>query len=397
MKKSIPSYCLILFLFIGVGSYSQVQNNIWYFGNQAGLDFNSGSPVTLTDGMLDAYEGSASIADSAGNLLFYTDGVTVWNKVHGVMPNGSGLLGNTSTSQSALIVPVPGSSTNYYIFTIAELGGAMTYSIVDMTLASGLGDVTSTKNSLLHSTVSEKQTAYQRCDGSIWVISHEWETNTFFADLITTTGILPSILSSVGTIHTGGSQPYFNSVGTMKISQQGDHLALAIRDAAIFEVFDFDKNTGIVSNSKALYSDNYFSAYGVEFSQDGTKLYGTTILGGQLIQFNLLAGSGSAADILTSAIILDSSLTYYLTSLQIGPDNKIYVGAEYSGTAGPGFLGVINNPNLSDTLSSAMKLYEQYVLPQNTSFQVNVGLLIPYKIVLPFSMNQLVELFPILE
>jgi hypothetical protein len=164
---------------------SQNQNKIWYFGDHAGLNFNSGSPVALLTGQLNTAEGCSSISDNTGTLLFYTDGQKVWNRNHIVMPNGFGLLGDPSTTQSALIVPIPGSATLFYIFTIDDLGGNMTYSIVDMSMAAGLGDVTATKNVLLHAAVSEKQASVLRCDGNIWVISHKWTSNTFYADLIT--------------------------------------------------------------------------------------------------------------------------------------------------------------------------------------------------------------------
>ena len=67
---------------------AQGESNIWYFGNGAGLDFNSGGPVALNNGSLFTTEGCATMSDKAGNLLFYTNGVTVWNAQHGVMSNG---------------------------------------------------------------------------------------------------------------------------------------------------------------------------------------------------------------------------------------------------------------------------------------------------------------------
>ena len=79
------------------------EGNIWYFGYGAGLDFNSGSPVALHDGQINQLEGCATIADSDGNLLFYTDGMSVWNCAHGVMPNGTGLsLGRTAEPDGSL-------------------------------------------------------------------------------------------------------------------------------------------------------------------------------------------------------------------------------------------------------------------------------------------------------
>ena len=96
-------FSLSFILFSNI-SYSQKEENIWYFGNRAGLDFNSGSPVALTDGVLFTNEGCSVISDNTGNLLFYTDGTRVWNKNHRQMPNGLELMGNFSSNQSAVTV-----------------------------------------------------------------------------------------------------------------------------------------------------------------------------------------------------------------------------------------------------------------------------------------------------
>tara|TARA_B110000858_G_C17785847_1_gene467253 strand:- start:1544 stop:1972 length:429 start_codon:yes stop_codon:yes gene_type:complete len=139
MKRKLLLFVLCL-PFLGL---AQKEGNIWYFGENAGLDFNNGSPVALTDGMLNTSEGCASICDANGNLLFYTDGMLVYNKNHGIMPNGTGLLGHSSSTQSAIIVKKPMSNNLYYIFTVDDIfntnGGAVTYSIVDMSLDGGLG------------------------------------------------------------------------------------------------------------------------------------------------------------------------------------------------------------------------------------------------------------------
>ena len=108
--------CVILFLFSLVCE-AQRENNIWYFGDKAGLDFNSGNPVNLTDGAINTIEGCASISNPSGQLLFYTDGIKVWNRNHQIMPNGADLSGNSSSTQSGIIVPKPNSNTIYYLFT----------------------------------------------------------------------------------------------------------------------------------------------------------------------------------------------------------------------------------------------------------------------------------------
>src|SRR6185436_12341018 len=114
MKK----YRLLFYMLCAVfAAHAQKENNIWCFGNRAGLDFNSGSPVVFTGAAISTMEGCSSVADSSGNLLFYTDGRTVWNKNHVAMPNGTSLNGGSSSTQSAIIVKMPGNANIYYIFT----------------------------------------------------------------------------------------------------------------------------------------------------------------------------------------------------------------------------------------------------------------------------------------
>src|SRR5688572_14026134 len=165
--------------------YSQNETKKWYFGAQAGLDF-MGPPTILTNGMMSPWEGCASIADAAGALLFYTDGITVWNKTHAVMANGNGLMGNSSTTQSGVIVKRPGSTTIYYVFT-ADAQGApngLRYSIVDMSLAAGNGSVT-VKNTLLFTPTTERITAVRHCNGvDVWIVTHDWNSANFSTYLL---------------------------------------------------------------------------------------------------------------------------------------------------------------------------------------------------------------------
>src|SRR5688572_6354978 len=138
MKKRVVIF--IASLLSAVLMVSQNPTKKWYFGGNVGLDFTGGPPVVLTTSSMRAIEGCTSIADANGNLLFYTLGDTVWNANHVMMPNGDSLLGHNNSTQSSLIVPKPGSATQYYIFTTGAqagfLGGwtGVAYSLVDMSL-----------------------------------------------------------------------------------------------------------------------------------------------------------------------------------------------------------------------------------------------------------------------
>lgn len=334
-------YICKLLLAITCVAHGQGEGNIWYFGSNAGLDFNTGNPVVTSGGMVSTYEGSAVISDAAGNLLFYTDGITIWDRNHLAMPNGTGLLGDLSSSQSSLIIQKPGSSTVYYVFTLDNQGEAngLRYSEVDMTLNSGLGDVTSNKNVLLHTPTTEKITAVKHCNNEdIWVITHDCNTDVFRCFLVTGQGInLTPVLSNVGVQHSA-SALNVNAVGYMKASPRGNKLALGIYGIDIFEVFDFNNGTGIVSNPITF--TNYTDAYGVEFSPDGTKLYMAGVFMGSLWQVDLCAGD--SLSIVSSAVQV--GMPSFPGGMQLAPDGKIYVTLYNSS-----WLGVINNPDAPGT------------------------------------------------
>lgn len=332
MRKKI--FLFLISFFFYQFSFSQKQTNFWYFGTLAGLDFNNGSPVALTNGTTTTNEGTAVMSDNSGNLLFYTDGIQVWNKNNVQMPNGDSLMGDISTTQT-LIVPDPGNASLFYIFTLDDEGGpdGLNYSVVDMTLQFGNGDVT-VKNTHLRNTMTEKLAGVYHCNNhDIWVMTHDQFTNTFAAYLVTDNGINSAVISNVGITHT-------DVHGQMKFSSDGNKLACAAGYQDTVEVFDFDKTTGIVSNPLTLPINHH--VYGIEFSPDNSKLYGTYYdLGSTsvLYQFDLNAGNVQA-----SQLTLGSSPDPVIYAVQLGPENKIYVTKEITP-----FLSVIDNPNVAGT------------------------------------------------
>jgi len=334
-------YSLIIFLLSILVSHAQGEANIWYFGTNAGVDFNSGSPVALTNGQLNTSEGCATISNSSGQLLFYTDGITVWNKNHVVMPNGTGLSGDSSSTQSATIVPKPGSNTLFYVFTLDAFAGAngFQYSEVDISLDNGNGAVTSNKNILLYTPSCEKLAIVKHANNTdFWVVTHQWNSNNFVSYLLTSTGldIANPIISSVGTIINGTTD---NVWGQMKISPDGSKLGIC-NSFINAEIFDFNNNTGTISNPTVLFTQ--FNCYGLEFSPNSQVLYITNIDGDtpvfKIIQYDL--SNSSTINTSEQTIYTSLSNNQAPASLQLGSDGKIYI-AQINKTS----LSVIDNPN----------------------------------------------------
>jgi len=340
--RCFPKIIVLFIILLTQISFAQKEASIWYFGANAGLDFNTGTPVALLDGALNTGEGCATISDSSGNLLFYTDGITVWNRNHNIMLNGTDLNGDVSSTHSAIIVPKPDVSNIYYIFTVDAEGqsGGLQYSEVDMTLDGGLGGITPNKNILLTTPTSEKLTAVKSAiDNSFWVVSHKWLSNEFIAYNISNSGVNPTpVVSATGSFV--GDLGWFDYIGQIKISPDGTKLAVA-RGERLSEVqlFDFDASTGIVSNPLTIFKPTtlFKSVYGVEFSSNSKVLYASVDVDG-VYQFDLEAGNSS--DIVNSRLKVSSIQDEY-ASLQLAIDGKIYI-AKHSQF----FLDAIENPDI---------------------------------------------------
>ncbi|MGB2088630.1 MAG: cell surface protein, partial [Psychroflexus salarius] len=394
-------YILSLFLLISFYNYSQGEANNWYFGNNAGITFNTSPPSALLNGALSTTEGCSSISAPNGDLLFYTDGRTVWNRNHLPMENANyspntnfdGLNGDPSSTSSGLIVPHPTNANLYFVFTLDEphhdnafaypnqgpadqqgnpipnytdvpfhevptdddgFNNGLNYSVVDMNLNNGLGDVIPNQKNIelitydpnnpehLKFKASEKITAVRGGDcSSIWIIVHF--VDSFYAFKIDENGIdeTPVISTAGPSITTDNYRRA--ALGYMKASPDGSKIVSANnttnynpsdanQDAGDGNVylFDFDNNTGVVSNAQMLIEN--FNAYGVAFSSNSAKAYATTN-NRTIWQWDLTAN-----DIQDSGEIVVDDFSQK-GAMQLAPDGKIYVT-----NLNQSQLGVIENP-----------------------------------------------------
>ncbi len=349
-----------LLLFVGFSfpyvTLGQGETTNWYFGNGAGINFNDdGSVTALSNGKLNTFEGCASLSDSFGRLLFYTDGITVYNSDHEIMENGNGLFGDPSSTQSALIVPKPNDDNLFYVFTVdtktskEDPDRGLNYSIVDISLNNGNGAVID-KNIPLLSDCSEKITAVVKdCNANtIWLVtfaSREGVTsifNTFHAFEISNTGVSQTAVKS-----TFSDLSIEDPRGYLKIAPDGKKLVNANMSNGLF-IYDFDATTGVVSNQQRIpLLGTNTAAYGVEFSSNNQFLYIHasndlfTEIGHQssLIQFDLLSPNISA-----SKEVIDNR-NIFRGALQLASNGKIYRTIAKSYSTGAPYLSVIHNPN----------------------------------------------------
>jgi gliding motility-associated-like protein len=326
----------------------------WYFGENAGIYFNNESPEMplVLSVEVNQFEGCSCISDSIGVFQFYTTGFnsSVKNIYAKYLDNGLGLTGNYSSTQSSIIVPQPGHPNLYYMFqvNIPYYDNGLTYSIVDMEMDQDSGKVI-LKNELLLLKVSEKITAVKHANGiDIWVFTHSWGDDAFYAYLINSEGLSGPVVSHTGIVHTADIQ-FNNAIGYMKASPDGKKMALAIYGLNKLEILDVDTKTGVVSNAVTSNPD-FVGVYGVEFSPDASKLYVTTIdlMGtqtfvSQLFQFSVKDGASIFDNPVEIAISTGGS---YFCGLQLAPDARIYISKT---PLQNNHLDVIFNPNRPGT------------------------------------------------
>jgi hypothetical protein len=316
---------------------SNRSNYNWFFGINAGLDFNSieqGAAPTVMSGAMTTTEGSSVISDVTGSLLFYTNGETLYTSGHTVMVNGSGLLGNTGSTQSSLIVPQP-STNKYYVFT-SNYDGAnngLNYSVVNMDLQGGDGQVEAKNISLLSNGLTEKIAGAKHSNGSdYWVISNKTGDTKFYAYQVSSAGISTPVITSIGSTNN-------TPRGYLKVSHDSTKIVNALYDEDIIDIMDFTASAGTLSNLITITGFTFDNGpYGVEFSTDTTKLYISDGAQGKIHQFDLTLTS--ATDMIDYHIVVADITGNTNGSIQMGPDEKIYL-SNFDGNT----LHVIHHPN----------------------------------------------------
>lgn len=324
------------------------QTDNWLFAQNAGLRFDASGNVSANNpsgNNLPNGSGVSAISDEGGNLLFYTDGQKVYNASNVQINFGPLLLG--SPVAASVIVPKPSSPNLYYIFTTGEITNTtngFNYSMVDMSQGGGVGAVVQ-HNTMLLAKSSQSVSAVENIDGSgYWVVTHGLDNSSFYAYKVTSSGVdinavespnMGSVVSSDGKLAQG--------VGFLKISPDGQRLAYSSFGGKYVELFDFNPETGQVSNPFKIVPplhvvSPFIGPYGIEFSPDGNKLYVSVIsftnqANNRLYQYDIAAG-------MTETLLNDSPMAQNPAGIQLARDGKIYVSR-----VGSTQVGVIGSPN----------------------------------------------------
>lgn len=378
-------YFLLCFLYFS-NAEGQL-NNIWVLGyNSSGIPNPSNSiySIDFRNGIID-YDTAvakafsfrscdASICDSTGNLLFYTNGIAILNAQNDTMINGDSLsysdeayssggsLIGMTYPQTILILPSPGQSNIYYlihqtyylhpVLWTNEYSDTLFYSIVDMTQDSGRGSVIAknqviwTGNLLTNDLITiGGMSACKHANGrDWWIVTHKDSTNIFMKYLLSPIGI---------------DGPFFQTLNPvvnftmMQACFSPDGNKFAFNNNSGVHLFNFDRCTGNFSAHKNLgqFTLPTYGALGTVFSPNSHVLYASG--GYEIYQWDLTAANVQSTK--TTVCVYDSTyacpvygVLFYL--MQRAIDGKIYVSSPNSSYC----FSVINNPDIVGPGCSAM-------------------------------------------
>jgi uncharacterized repeat protein (TIGR01451 family)/fimbrial isopeptide formation D2 family protein len=335
----------------------------WFFGTNGAIDFGtSGTAAEAFVGERTTVEGSTVVTDASGALQFWSNGQEVFDRNGDPMPNGSGLLGNPSATQTVAAFPALGQPGMFFVVTTStDVGtapnGSLTYSMVDMTLNDGLGAVTDVKNVPLGAagTASEAITAVPNADGTgFWVLTYTNNSPNVLAYEFDANG--PVTGEPVTSVMPTNN---FNGYGSLAFNAQYSQLvAMSAQFAssggtgaegilpAVVRVLEFNAETGQVFERYEWQTPTTAGSggmgYNAEFSPDGRYVYATKIFGdGQLYRYDL-QGALTGADVKATEEALGTIGTSG-GQVKRAPDGKMYVA-----NRGEASLSVVNAPNAAD-------------------------------------------------
>lgn len=362
-----------------------------YWRNAMIMQFGSDSIRNIVNENSDIglYATNTSMSDIDGNLLFYSNGCSIWNSKHQVIQNGdhlnSGPLTNEFCSQgggylaghqSMISIPKPANSNQYYIFHVSVVyvyepifninTKYLYYTLVDFTNPAGKVVISKDTNNILTlqknrvllqdtSVFTGEMTAIKHANNKYWwIITPKNNDSTYIRFLVTDTGILGPYYQTIG----GPFTPLGGLGGGTCFSPDGKKFVRFNVYDGLY-VFDCDRETGLLSNYKKAYVDEPTRIGGIAISPNSKYAYASSYT--KLYQIDL-----DAKELSKSIILIDTfnwvpspTIPFYnfFGMSQLGPDCRIYI-TSYNGVDR---LHVIKYP---DRQGKACELVQQgYSLP----------------------------------
>ena len=226
------------FLF-GQGFSQLKYDYVWKVGYNSGaenygdsacttIDFNFNPPLFQKEYRnLNTHLTTASICDTVGNFLFYTNGRKIENWANEIMEGGDTMVYDSVTAfyfgdynegrivQGALVLPAPSSDSRYYViykYAIFRPNNVVNklqtneclFSLVDMEENEGKGAVIEQNVSMVYDSLHfGRLTACRHANGrDWWLLLPKFQTNEFIRFLLTPAGIYLCVIRTSSGVST---------------------------------------------------------------------------------------------------------------------------------------------------------------------------------------------------
>ena len=263
-------------------------------------------------------------------------------------------LKTNDVSNGTMIIPVPGTTDEYYLTVLREGGASATtpmaqyYHVVVSGIGSGNTVITGPND--LQTDLTQSQTSVPKInpDGTVsddfWWISHEMCNNNFVLYSVTNSGITPSSTESAGPnlVCDPNYPPKYETIGTTKFNGCFTNMTYVLDGKAM--LFDFNPQTGEMTHLNTQELPALKQAYSMEYSPDGKYAFVCTgqdnVHPGKIYRMDVTPTGFSAPTLLGSTSGMRGG------HLQLGPDGNIYYAIPQAyGNAGKGKIGRITDPN----------------------------------------------------
>ncbi len=308
---------------------------------------------------------NASICDLAGQLLIQTSGCYINDRLFRPMPNGKineGYYwdyiceyGDYIIPNGSLILNTPNKPNAYFVIHMfldknnnpeiksLSVVSKLMYSVVDMTLNSGYGDVTQKNIPIVKKLLSGGYlTGVRHANNQDWwVITCELNNNSYIASLFSESGHVKNVETKLGF----PNRWHDDWAGQSCFSPDGKLYAHMTTSDGLF-LMDFDRTSGVLSNFRQVTTgaeaNGVNQTGGVAFSPNSRYVY--------MFQFyDLYQLDTWAKDLKTGLVHIDSWDGYTepggwgaaFNLARLAPDCKIYVSTGTSNEV----MHIIHEPN----------------------------------------------------
>ncbi len=365
--KLLKPILLTTFLLITCSCFCQRQWSNWYFNGHHMLTFNAPNqnaqlvsnfippaPNNFTN-YVNSWEAGTSYSNPlTGEMKFIISRGLAFNRMYDMVNAPSFIRMCPGDTYAIHIVPFANNTNKFYIIQFQSASADMLaassglqvrcpnaiglgYSVFDLSLDGGLGNFQS-MNNIVTSGLPERIAVVKHANGNdTWVVVHGFGNAAFYAYLFTDAGVQPAIVSNIGPVITG---EWSDADGNMAASHDGKILAAQKNGNEFLELYDFNTNTGALTNYRTLANSKKVDM--IVFSPDDTKLY---YLGNYenpgVFQYDM-----NAPDIAGSLFKLANDPTKSYWQMQLGLDGKIYISALHQPATE--YFSIINCPNLPE-------------------------------------------------